>query len=137
RFGSSLATQLTGALRHASELRVVDSAPDVMVLGNVDRAAGHLLVTARLVRTANRYQLWAHTYEFDPPGDSAALAQTIATAVRAVLHIRPDRCLPLPRWNSPMNACFCNAGPRVSCGALRDLRHLSKRPRVSASPRRG
>ena len=90
RFGSSLATQLTGALRHASELRVVDSAPDVMVLGNVDRAAGHLLVTARLVRTANRYQLWAHTYEFDPPGDSAALAQTIATAVRAELHIRPD-----------------------------------------------
>jgi len=90
RFGSSLATQLTGALRHASELRVVDSAPDVMVLGNVDRAAGHLLVTARLVRTANRYQLWAHTYEFDPPGDSAALAQTIATAVRAELHILPD-----------------------------------------------
>src|SRR5437660_665104 len=78
RFGVSLAAQLTGALRKAGELRVVDSAPD-------------LLVTVRLVRTANRYQLWAHTYEFDPQGDSAALAQTIATAVRAELHIRPDR----------------------------------------------
>ena len=91
RFGSSLMTQLTGALRNAGELRVVDRAADVMVLGTVERAAGHVLVTARLVRTANRYQLWAHTYEFDPPGDSAALAQTIATAVRAELHIRPDR----------------------------------------------
>jgi TolB-like protein len=90
-FGSSLVTQLIGVLRNAGELRVVDRAPDVMVLGNVERAAGHVLVTARLVRTANRYQLWAHTYEFDPPGDSAALAQTIAAAVRAELHIRPDR----------------------------------------------
>ena len=91
RFGSSLATQLADALRNARELRVVDRAADVMVLGNVERAAGHLLVTARLVRTANRYQLWAHTYAFDTHGDSAALAQTIATAVRAELHIRPDR----------------------------------------------
>ena len=62
-----------------------------MVLGNVERAGGRLLVTARLVRTGNRYQLWAHTYEFDTQGDSAALAETIATAVRAELHIRPDR----------------------------------------------
>jgi hypothetical protein len=91
RFGNDEMTQLTGALRNAGELRVVDRAADVMVLGTVERAAGHVLVTARLVRTANRYQLWAHTYEFDPPGDSAALAQTIATAVRAELHIRPDR----------------------------------------------
>jgi len=91
RFGSSLATHLTATLRNASELRMVDRAADVMVLGNVERAAGHRLVTARLVRTANRYQLWAHTYEFDPPGDSTALAQTIAAAVRAELHIRPDR----------------------------------------------
>ena len=91
RFGSSLATQLTRALRNAGELRVVDRAADVLVLGNVESAAGHLLVTTRLIRTANRYQLWAHTYEFDPQGDSAALAQTIATAVRAELHIRPDR----------------------------------------------
>jgi len=91
RFGSSLAMQLTGVLRNARELRVVDRAPDVMVLGNVERAAEHMLVTTRLVRTANRYQLWAHTYELDPQGDSAALAQTIATAVRAELHIRPDR----------------------------------------------
>ena len=91
RFSSSLATQLTGALRNAGELRVVDRAADVRVLGRVERAAGHVLVTARLVRTANRYQLWAHTYEFDPQGDSAALAQTIAAAVRAELHIRPER----------------------------------------------
>lgn len=90
RFGASLATQLTGALRKAGELRVVDRAPDVQVLGSVERAAGHLLVTARLIRVANRYQLWSHIYELDPPGDSAALAQTIATAVRAELHIRPD-----------------------------------------------
>src|SRR5438132_5444280 len=79
RFGVSLAAQLTGALRKAGELRVVDSAPDVLVQGSVEKTAGYLLVTVRLVRTANRYQLWAHTYEFDPQGDSAALAQTIAT----------------------------------------------------------
>jgi TolB-like protein len=91
RFGSSLATQLTLALRNASELRVVDDAPDVLVLGTIESAAGYLLVTTRLVRTANRYQLWAHTYQLDPRGDSAALAQTMATAVRAELHIRPDR----------------------------------------------
>jgi TolB-like protein len=91
RFGPSLATQLTGELRKAGELRVVDGAADVLVLISVEKAAGYLLVTARLVRTANRYQLWAHTYQLDPRGDSAALAQTIATAVRAELHIRPDR----------------------------------------------
>jgi TolB-like protein len=91
RFGSSLAAQLTGALRNAAELRVADGAPDVLVQGAVERAASHLLVTARLVRTANRYQLWSHTYELDPRDDTAALAQTIATAIRAELHIRPDR----------------------------------------------
>jgi TolB-like protein len=89
RFGASLAAQLTGALRNAGELRVADGAPDVLVQGSVEKAAGYLLVTVRLVRTANRYQLWSHVYQIDPRVETAALAQTIATAVRAELHIRP------------------------------------------------
>jgi TolB-like protein len=91
RFGAGLAAQLTGALRRAGELRVVDRAPDVVVQGSVEKAADYLLVTARLVRTANRYQLWSHVYQIDRRVDTAALAETIATAVRAELHIRPGR----------------------------------------------
>jgi TolB-like protein len=91
RVGASLAAQLTGALRNASELRVVDRDPDVVVQGSVEKAAGYLLVTARLVRTANRYQLWSHVYQIEPGVDTAALAQTIATAVRAELHMRPGK----------------------------------------------
>jgi TolB-like protein len=91
RFGASLTAQLTGALRNAGELRVVDRAPDVTVQGSVEKPAGYLLVTARLVRTANRYQLWSHVYQIDPGVDTAALAQTIGTAVRAELHIRPGK----------------------------------------------
>ncbi len=91
RFGARLAAQLTGALQSAGELRVVDRNPDVTVQGSVAKAAGSLLVTARLVRTANRYQLWSHVYQIDPGMDPAALAQTIGTAVRAELHIRPGR----------------------------------------------
>jgi len=91
RFGASLAAQVTVALRNAGELRVVDRAPDVVVQGSVEKPAGYLLVTARLVRTANRYQLWSHVYQIDPGVDTAALAQTIATAVRAELHMRPGK----------------------------------------------
>ena len=92
RFGASLAAQLTGALRNASELRVVDRDPDVVVQGSVEKAAGrYLLVTARLVRTANRYQLWSHVYQTDPGVETAALAQTIVTSVRAELHMRPGK----------------------------------------------
>ena len=91
RFGASLATQLTGALRNASELRMVDHDPDVVVQGSIEKASGYLLVTARLVRTANRYQLWSHVYQIDSGVDAAALAQSIATAVRAELHIRPGK----------------------------------------------
>jgi TolB-like protein len=91
RVGASLAAQLTGALRNASELRVVDRDPDVVVQGSVEKAAGYLLVTARLVRTANRYQLWSHVYQIEPGVDTAALAQTIAAAVRAELHMRPGK----------------------------------------------
>jgi len=91
RVGAGLAAQLTGALRTANELRVVDHTPDVVVQVSVERAGGYLLVTARLVRTANRYQLWSHVYQIDPRVDTAALAQTISTAVRAELHIRPGK----------------------------------------------
>jgi len=90
RFGAGLAAQLMAALRNAGELRLVDRAPDVVVQGSVERAGGYLLVTARLIRTANRYQLWSHVYQIDRV-DTAALAETIATAVRAELHIRPGR----------------------------------------------
>src|SRR5215831_8496931 len=51
---------------NADELRVTDQAPDVQVMGSVEGAAGHVRVTARLIRKANRYQLWSHTYEVDP-----------------------------------------------------------------------
>ncbi len=91
RFGDGLKAQLKDALRHASELRVVDRGADVVVQGTVERSAHRLRVTAWLIRAANRYQLWAHTYELDAQNDGAAsaqLAQTIATAVRAELHIR-------------------------------------------------
>jgi len=91
RFGVKIAAELTGALRNAVELRVTDQAPDVQVMGSVEGADGHVLVTVRLIRKANRYQLWSHTYEEDPQSDSAVLAKTMAIAVRAALHTRAGR----------------------------------------------
>jgi len=93
RFGAGLAAQLMAALRNAGELRLVDRAPDVVVQGSVERAGGYLLVTARLIRTANRYQLWSHVYQTDSGVDTGSLAQTIINAVRAELHIRPGKAI--------------------------------------------
>jgi adenylate cyclase len=111
RFSASFTLQLAGALGNAAGVRMAGStgAPqfdlrgadlreigrrlgaDVLVVGTVEKSGERMRVTVRLIRAANRYQLWEHSYEFgaqDAVASEPEVSCEIVSAVRRELHVR-------------------------------------------------
>jgi len=85
--GAHFTTGLAAALSGGRGLRVV-SGPGAGALleGSVQQSGDRLRVAARLIRAADRNQLWAHQYDFAVPDTPAAQAE-IARDVAAVLRM--------------------------------------------------